>query len=52
MVKDLVCGMMVDEKNPPAKTTYKGKDYYFCMEGCKREFEANPEKYVEKEEQD
>jgi Cu+-exporting ATPase len=47
MVRDPVCGMMVDENNPPTKTTYKGKEYYFCMEGCKQEFEKHPEKYLE-----
>jgi len=48
MVKDLVCGMMVDEKNPPAKVEYQGKTYYFCCEGCKKKFLESPETYVEK----
>jgi YHS domain-containing protein len=52
MVRDPVCGMLVDEKNPPAKTKYKNKDYYFCMEGCKREFEKNPENYTKEEVKD
>ena len=51
MVKDLVCGMMVDQKSPPAKTTYFGKEYYFCSQLCKTEFENNPEKYIRKKEQ-
>ncbi|MCX8153231.1 MAG: YHS domain-containing protein [Candidatus Bathyarchaeota archaeon] len=46
MVKDLVCGMDVDEKTAKYKTTYKGKTYYFCAPGCKKMFEENPEKYV------
>jgi len=29
-------------------TEYKGKKVYFCCEGCKEEFEKNPEKYVSK----
>jgi YHS domain-containing protein len=52
MVKDVVCGMMVDEKNPPARTVYKGKDYYFCHQMCKEEFEAHPEDYVGEEKND
>ncbi|NIW78803.1 MAG: YHS domain-containing protein [Calditrichae bacterium] len=49
MVKDLVCDMMVDEKSPPAKTTYNGKEYYFCCEACKIQFGRDPDKYIEKE---
>ncbi len=46
MAKDLICGMDVDEKTAQYTTTYKGKTYYFCAPGCKKTFEANPEKYV------
>ncbi|MBI2907788.1 MAG: YHS domain-containing protein [Chloroflexi bacterium] len=46
MAKDLVCGMEVDEKKAAATSTYKGKTYYFCAVGCKKAFDANPEKYV------
>jgi YHS domain-containing protein len=48
MVMDLVCNMDVDEKTAPAKSEYKGKTYYFCAPGCKKEFDKNPEKYVDK----
>lgn len=46
MAKDLVCGMDVDEKSPAATSEYKGKTYYFCAPGCKKAFDADPEKYV------
>jgi YHS domain-containing protein len=46
MAKDPVCGMDVDEKNAPAQSEYKGKTYYFCAPGCKREFDKDPEKFV------
>ena len=46
MAKDLVCGMDVDEKNSQYKSTYEGKTYYFCAPGCKKMFDANPEKYI------
>ena len=48
MAKDLVCGMEVDEKKAAATSVYKGKTYYFCAGGCKKAFDANPEKYVGK----
>ena len=46
MAKDLVCHMDVDEKTAKFKTTYNGKTYYFCAPGCKKAFEANPQKYI------
>jgi YHS domain-containing protein len=46
MAKDLVCDMDVDEKTAKWKTVYKGKTYYFCAPGCKKEFEANPEQFI------
>ena len=46
MAKDLVCGMDVDEKKAAAKSEYKGKTYYFCAMGCKKAFDADPEKYI------
>ena len=30
MAKDLVCGMMVDEKRAAATVVYQGTTYYFC----------------------
>lgn len=46
MVKDPVCGMMVDPEKAPAKAEFKGKTYYFCAPGCKVAFEKAPEKYL------
>lgn len=48
MAKDPVCGMEVDEMNPPFTAVYKGKTYYFCCNSCKRDFECNPEKFIKK----
>jgi membrane fusion protein, copper/silver efflux system len=48
-VKDLVCGMEVDPKSSSTlKIQYKGETYYFCNEMCKKSFEANPGKYIQK----
>jgi len=38
-----------ESKKKGLVSTYKGKEYYFCCAGCKPAFEADPEKYVEKE---
>jgi YHS domain-containing protein len=46
MAKDVVCGMEVDEATAQWKSEYKGKTYYFCAPGCKRSFDADPEKYL------
>lgn len=50
MVKDPVCGMNVDPKTAAAKSDYQGKTYYFCSEGCKKSFDKEPQKYIEKAE--
>ena len=26
---------------------YEGKTYYFCSDGCKKKFDADPKKYVQ-----
>ncbi len=46
MAIDPVCKMKVDEKNPPATSTYQEKKYYFCSVGCKKAFDKSPEKYL------
>ena len=46
MAIDPVCGMSVDERTAPAKTTYQGKTYYFCSDACKESFQQQPEKYL------
>lgn len=48
MVKDPVCGMDVDPKTATAKSEYQGQTYYFCSPGCKKSFDKEPQKYVEK----
>jgi Cu+-exporting ATPase len=47
MVKDPVCGMMVDPETAPAIAEYQGQTYCFCAPGCKGAFEKDPEKYLE-----
>ncbi|HZS10933.1 MAG TPA: heavy metal translocating P-type ATPase [Nitrospirales bacterium] len=46
MAIDPVCGMTVDEAHPPATAEHGGRTYYFCAPGCKRKFEADPERIL------
>ena len=46
LVKDLVCDMDVDPESAAAKSEYQGVAYYFCAEGCKQSFDANPQQYL------
>ena len=46
MAKDPVCGMIVDEKTPAAKSEYQGKVYYFCCAACKEKFDKEPVRYI------
>ena len=43
---DPVCGMEVDVATAKYKAEHMGTTYYFCAEGCKREFEKDPHKYL------
>lgn len=45
---DPVCGMEVDPITAAYQTTYKDKTYYFCSAECKRDFDKEPQKYVDK----
>ncbi len=45
-MKDVVCGMTVDEKSTKYKAEFEGKPYYFCSQRCMTEFKASPGKYV------
>lgn len=47
-VVDPVCEMKVNPQNPPAKIVFQGQTYYFCSDLCKRLFEREPGKYIEK----
>lgn len=43
---DPVCKMEVDVNKAAATSTYKGDKYYFCAVGCKKAFDADPDKYL------
>jgi uncharacterized protein len=44
---DPVCGMTVDRHAGKPTVVYEGRTYYFCGQGCKARFEAEPERYVD-----
>jgi len=48
MVKDVVCGMIVDEKAIKYKLEYNGGTYYFCSPGCREKFSKNSQKWLKK----
>lgn len=45
MVRDPVCGMMIEEAAAAATSRHDGRTIYFCAVSCKEKFDANPEKY-------
>jgi Cu+-exporting ATPase len=48
---DPVCGMTVSAERAAGTSRYKGTTYYFCNPNCKKAFDADPEKYLEQDEQ-
>ena len=48
MAVDPICKMSVDEKSAEFVSEVGGQKYYFCCAGCKKEFDKDPEKYIEK----
>jgi YHS domain-containing protein len=46
MTTDPVCGMSVEESEAKASTEYEGKQYFFCSDACREEFEAHPDQYA------
>src|SRR6185437_31671 len=46
LVTDVVCGMTVDAKTTPHRTTYQGQDYFFCSAGCRIKFIGDPPHYL------
>jgi Cu+-exporting ATPase len=43
---DPVCGMTVDLAASPHHHLYRGHDYAFCCDGCRRKFAADPGNYL------
>jgi P-type Cu+ transporter len=45
---DPVCGMTVDPHKSQHRHAYHDRTYYFCSNGCRTKFAAQPEKYLDK----
>ncbi len=43
---DPVCGMSVDPNAGKPSAEHGGKTFWFCSNGCKAKFEADPAKYL------
>ena len=45
-VIDPVCGMSVDPHTAKHRAEHRGHAYYFCSNGCRTKFAADPQKYL------
>jgi P-type Cu+ transporter len=53
VAKDPVCGMDVDIlKKGDSEFQHKGNPYYFCCDGCRSKFGADPDKYLDPNQQE
>ena len=48
MATDPVCGMLVDPHAGKPTYAHAGHTYYFCSEGCRTKFAAEPDRYLDK----
>jgi len=47
MERDPVCGMQVDPNSAAASAEHEHKIYYFCSDGCRSRFQADPARYLQ-----
>ncbi len=45
--RDPVCGKRLNRNKAHIEVEYEGEIFYLCCPLCQREFEKNPEKYVQ-----
>lgn len=46
MVRDPVCGMMIDPREAAATSEYEGMTYYFCSTACEKNFDNDPARFI------
>jgi len=46
LMKDPICGMMVDEKKTTLVSEHDGQMFYFCSASCKQKFDIDPHRYA------
>jgi Cu+-exporting ATPase len=49
---DPVCGMEVTEDDAAASVEWAGRTFLFCSEACRDEFVADPEEYLDEDEEE
>ena len=45
-MRDPICGMDIEPEDAAGTSDYNRKKYYFCNTACKKEFDADPERYA------
>lgn len=45
MVRDPVCGMLIDPESAVATREHAGQIFYFCSQDCVDKFDADPHYY-------
>ena len=45
MVKDPVCGMLIEPESAFATREHAGQVFYFCSQECVDKFDADPHRY-------
>ena len=48
-VRDPVCGMRVEPQSSAHHFDHNGQTYWFCCSGCRIKFQADPEKYLNRD---
>jgi Cu+-exporting ATPase len=51
-IRDPVCGMMIEEEDAAATSSYQGRTYRFCSPSCKEKFDHDPAAYAANVERD
>ncbi len=49
MVRDPVCTMEIEKEKAAGYSEHGGQTYYFCHPNCKKRFDADPEKFIDKD---
>ena len=47
LVRDPVCGMMIEPQDAVSSQEVEGKTYHFCNRSCARKFAADPKSYLQ-----
>jgi len=45
-IKETVCGGRLGDESEAVRIEYQGQVYYVCHAGCRRAFEADPERFL------